>query len=610
MQFLTPIALWFAAVIPVVVLFYLLKRKRVVRLVSSTVLWQRFLADAQASAPFQKLRWNWLLLMQVLFLMLAVLALARPFFRGQLGHSRLYVAVLDASASMQCTDEPPSRFEVARAGALRLVDSLRDADQMIVLEAGGQAAVRQSTASDKATLRRAIGACAVTDSSTRLIEALKMAASLTRDNDEAEVHLFSDGAAGDLDELENLGLRMVYHRVGRRALNLGITKLEARTVPENPEACAVFTTVANVSPEPWESQVELRFNGELVDNRLVTVPATNSVSLAFRATQPSDGVFMVRLTAADDLGADNQASVVRRLPRPVRVLLVTRGNRYLERALSAVGGIELTVAADLAESRPAAEVVVLDNVRPSVWPQRSVLSFAVSHADWLTVDSGLEGPPIVDWRSEHPLLRHVNFDNVHVGRSLAVTTPAWATSVVESPRSPLVLAGDRGRQRIVWVGFDLWDSDWPLRVSFPIFVANALSWLNPASDPDTGAVSPGDPIRLALEPGTAAAQVLHPDGRMVSVSVAEGMRELVYGRTERQGVYSIRTGTNETLIGVNLLDAAETDVLPRAQLDFGRYGEVRATSARIANLEMWRWFAALGLGMLLVEWWYYHRRTA
>jgi hypothetical protein len=302
--------------------------------------------------------------------------------------------------------------------------------------------------------------------------------------------------------------------------------------------------------------------------------------------------------------------VVRRLPRPVRVLLVTRGNRYLERALSAVGGIELTVAADLAESRPAAEVVVLDNVRPSVWPQRSVLSFAVSHADWLTVDSGLEGPPIVDWRSEHPLLRHVNFDNVHVGRSLAVTTPAWATSVVESPRSPLVLAGDRGRQRIVWVGFDLWDSDWPLRVSFPIFVANALSWLNPASDPDTGAVSPGDPIRLALEPGTAAAQVLHPDGRMVSVSVAEGMRELVYGRTERQGVYSIRTGTNETLIGVNLLDAAETDVLPRAQLDFGRYGEVRATSARIANLEMWRWFAALGLGMLLVEWWYYHRRTA
>ena len=56
MNFLAPAAFLFAAAIPVVVVFYLLKRKRVVRLVSSTVLWQKFLAETQASAPFQKLR--------------------------------------------------------------------------------------------------------------------------------------------------------------------------------------------------------------------------------------------------------------------------------------------------------------------------------------------------------------------------------------------------------------------------------------------------------------------------------------------------------------------------------------------------------------------------
>ena len=56
MSFLAPMAFWFAAAIPVVILFYLLKRKRVVRLVSSTLLWQKFLAETQASAPFQKLR--------------------------------------------------------------------------------------------------------------------------------------------------------------------------------------------------------------------------------------------------------------------------------------------------------------------------------------------------------------------------------------------------------------------------------------------------------------------------------------------------------------------------------------------------------------------------
>jgi len=28
-----------------------------------------------------------------------------------------------------------------------------------------------------------------------------------------------------------------------------------------------------------------------------------------------------------------------------------------------------------------------------------------------------------------------------------------------------------------------------------------------------------------------------------------------------------------------------------------------------ANMELWRTIAALGLLMLLAEWWYYHRRT-
>src|SRR5207237_5319529 len=116
-------------------LFYLLKRKRVVRLVSSTLLWQKFLAETQASAPFQRLRHNWLLLLQLLMLALVVLALSRPYFSGRLAGGNLQVVILDASASMQSTDETPSRFEKARAEAPKLVHSLRDTDRMVLLGA-------------------------------------------------------------------------------------------------------------------------------------------------------------------------------------------------------------------------------------------------------------------------------------------------------------------------------------------------------------------------------------------------------------------------------------------------------------------------------------------
>src|SRR3954451_3279334 len=103
MNFLAPASLLFALTIPVVIVFYLLKRRRVIKLVSSTFLWQKFLSETQASAPFQKLRKNWLLILQIALLVLAVLALARPYFAARMQTAQLRVVILDASASMQAT---------------------------------------------------------------------------------------------------------------------------------------------------------------------------------------------------------------------------------------------------------------------------------------------------------------------------------------------------------------------------------------------------------------------------------------------------------------------------------------------------------------------------
>ena len=198
MNFLAPAAFAFAAAIPVVILFYLLKRKRVVKLVSSTLLWQKFLAETQASAPFQKLRKNWLLILQIILLALTVLALSRPFFKTRAKPAELRVIILDTSASMQATDESPSRFEKARSEALKWVDSLANTDQMVILQAGANTEVKQSATSEKAALRRALQACICSDGPTRLVPALRMAESLVRDQRRAEIHLFSDGAVPEL----------------------------------------------------------------------------------------------------------------------------------------------------------------------------------------------------------------------------------------------------------------------------------------------------------------------------------------------------------------------------------------------------------------------------
>ena len=610
MNFLAPAAFFFALTIPVVVVFYLLKRKRVVKLVPSTLLWQKFLAETQASAPFQRLRKNWLLILQILLLLLVVFALARPYFAARVKPAELRVIILDASASMQAKDESPSRFEKARAEALKWVDALAGSDQMVVLQAGANTEVKQSATSEKAALRRALQDCVCTDSQTRLVPALRMAESLVRDQKSAEIHLFSDGAATGLEEFENKALPLVFHKIGNSSANLGIIALDVRANPENVRQRAIYVNVSNSATNSLSADLDLLLEGRVIQTRQIMVNPGESSPQIFLTDQSRDGVFTVKLKGKDLLPTDDEASIVSLLPRPAKVLLVTRGNRLLEKALRAAPNVELAVANNLTEAATGFDLVVLDGVEPIVWPERNVMAIKVRNPKWIPEVMTVEAPAIVDWRNSHPVLRYAGFDNVQIVQSLAAKPPPWAVSLVDAPQASLMLAGDVGRQRVVWIGFDVLESNWPLRVSFPIFIANAVEWLNPANEQGAQLmVKAGDPFRMALAEPQKSAQVRLPDGSTTALVIDPKATELVLGDTSRQGIYRLQMGTNDVTFCVNLLDAFESNIKPREELQLGKYTKVSATTTQRANMEVWRSIAAIGLLVLLFEWWYYHRRT-
>jgi len=104
--------------------------------------------------------------------------------------------------------------------------------------------------------------------------------------------------------------------------------------------------VANFSTNSQPTDLELLLDDRLLETRPITIPAGETSPQVFLAAQSRDGVFTVRLTAKDDLAVDNQASIVSLLPKPVKVMLVSKGNRLLERALRAVAHVELATATD------------------------------------------------------------------------------------------------------------------------------------------------------------------------------------------------------------------------------------------------------------------------
>ncbi len=109
------IGIWAAAVsVPLLVLLYFLKLKRREQLISSTLLWKKAIQDLQVNAPFQKIRRNILLLLQLLALGAILLALAGPVLRMMGSGPKRYVLMIDRSASMNATDVLPSRLAEAK----------------------------------------------------------------------------------------------------------------------------------------------------------------------------------------------------------------------------------------------------------------------------------------------------------------------------------------------------------------------------------------------------------------------------------------------------------------------------------------------------------------
>src|SRR5438045_9702977 len=105
-HFLNPLTALIAAAlaIPALLVLYFLKLRRREMEVSSTLLWKKAIQDLQVNAPFQKLRRNLLLILQMALLLALCLALTRPVTFFKPGAGKTTVILIDRSSSMSATD--------------------------------------------------------------------------------------------------------------------------------------------------------------------------------------------------------------------------------------------------------------------------------------------------------------------------------------------------------------------------------------------------------------------------------------------------------------------------------------------------------------------------
>src|SRR5690554_719589 len=111
---------------------------------ASTLLWRRSFEDLEVNAPFQRLRWSILLLLQLLILLSLLLAVAQPVADGGGDSATRLILLIDRSASMNVveTGDGRTRLDEAKSIAKQMVDRLGrsgSAREVMVISFGSSA---------------------------------------------------------------------------------------------------------------------------------------------------------------------------------------------------------------------------------------------------------------------------------------------------------------------------------------------------------------------------------------------------------------------------------------------------------------------------------------
>ncbi len=607
---LAPLGLGLLALAIPIVALYMLRMRRRPQAVSSTLLWEQAVRDVRANTPWQRLRANPLLLLQLLALLTLVVALIRPFWLGATPLGANVVAIVDVSGSMGATDVAPSRLDRARDEVRRLIDDLPSNGQMTIIAAGTGAEVTQTATADRGALREATGRLRARAGTTDLTEALALAAPIAARLPDTTVAIISDGAfvAPDTGDFR-APIRFI--RVGERGDNLGITAAATRRTASGSE---LFIRTQNFGPIERKTLLSIFDGDTLLEARALTIAAGGETGTTI-ALPNAVGLLRAQIDGQDDLALDNTVWVRSGGGQGRILLTVAAPNTFLARGLALQPNLTVEQAqgnAGVPTSGGDYDLYVFDGVAPPAGLRGPILLINPPPDNGIVpVVGALDLPAVTGQLRDDPILRGVDVSRVQIAEARAVGRPEWARTLVESNGQPLLLAGETNGQRIAVLTFALGRSDLPLILAYPVLLANLVGWLAPSAGSGLPpSARPGEVVSFAPRAGVDSVAITDPTGRERRLAPSRGV--VLFNNADVPGPYTVRefAGDREIrrgVLAVNLLSPEESAIAPQTPTFTGTTANAAPTTDARSPREFWRPTLIAALLILAVEWWIYYR---
>jgi hypothetical protein len=608
-------------------------------------LWERVVQDIEANAPWQRLRRNLLLLLQLLFLLLLIFGLARPFMTtdGVAGES--LIVVLDNSISMGANDgQAGTRLDDARAEALRLMEGLPDHGEVTVIRGGDGADILVANSDDPIAVRAALAEVEAVAYDSDLASALTLAAAVAARQADSEIVILSDGAV-ELPNTLAIDRPIRYLPLGTTANNQAISVLN---LTRNAEGYDLFVQVTNYGPEAITRRLLIELDESLFTASDLTIPAGEQTAKIFAIARRDSFRIKAQLEGQDGLAADDVAYAV---PGPsgkrkVRLMSPSPVNRFLSVPFMILPEVEFSQGHVISDSLDAnasgerADLLILDRWLPAEGlpgSTENLLIVAPPAGNDMIHTTGVITAPVPLKSGSLPAIEENLFfegegDLFFVEARLG-TVPSWGIKVLQdaSTGAPLLWVGEQNGRRIAVLNLAIYGQpesiplDPPRDVvltnlvyqpAYPVLMASLANYLlvGPAGGLAGQSLAVGELIQLPLLDASSL-QLLPPSGQAIEAERNDA-RTASYQPTTA-GIYTVKWLDSEQppiQFTVNLFAPHESNITPIPELaltssSFGRNNTQVASSGLTgqAQQEFWRPLLLIGLLILLIEWMLYQK---
>ncbi len=525
--------------IPLLILLYILKRKYREEVISSTLLWNEVYKNTRANTPWEKLRKNIMLLLQIIILLLLIFSLMRPFLNFGGKTYKNIILVIDNTASMAAEYGNATRLEEAKKLAREVLSSTKDDTNTYIISFDGNSNLLQNGDFNKEVSNEIISSISQSYNTGEISEILSFVKAIGEGiEEEYEVIAITDKdfSLGDVNgkvvSLANSGINASIDNVSHKFLE---------------DKVRVIATITNRGSGDYSGDFSLYDGEELISVEALELKEGDNKTLTFDLPSIKSEVLRGELSRKDMILEDNTYNHVVGKKKVNKVLIVTEENLFLEKAFAIIPNTEVykTNSASNLTSADNYDLYVFDGITPDIIPSKgSILFINPSSNEFFNVISGGEGGEAKAVIGE--VSKYLEDTTFTVAKYNSLEIPYYGRGFLNIDEDFIGFKGEVDGRKIAALSFDFHNSDFPLKKEFPILMYELGENLISSGMVYKNNFKAGERIiakGLSLD---AAITVAYPNGDTLDISSGDEIRE-----DNSLGIYKLTSLEEKELFSVN-----------------------------------------------------------